>query len=144
MPPLTSDVSLTDDLRVAFSRIARRLRQATDDGLTSSQMSALNVIAGRGPLRLSELAAIERVAAPTITKIIEILVNSGWVQRADDPIDRRASLVQLTPEGHKKMKRVRLARNRALEQLLGQLTPSDRMALEAAIPAIVALSLTSQ
>ena len=142
MAPSSVDADLTDELRIAFGRIARQLRQAANDGRTPSQMSALNVIAGQGPLRLSELAAIERVAAPTITKIVEILVAAGWVQRIDDPHDRRASLVQLTASGQKEMKRVRQARNLALERLLDQLAPQDRAALEAAIPALIHLSQT--
>src|SRR4051794_25680890 len=105
---LPSDVDhATDDLRIALSRIARQLRQATDDGFTPSAMSVLNVITARGAIKLSELAAVERVAAPTITKIVEALVNSGLVERRVDPGDRRACLVQLTPTGKTEMKRLR-------------------------------------
>jgi DNA-binding MarR family transcriptional regulator len=132
--------SQADDLRIAISRIARQLRQATDDGLTSSQMSALSVIAARGAIKLSDLAALERVAAPTITKIVEALVTRGLVERRDDPTDRRACPVQLTNLGTKEMKRLRVERNRRLEHLLRQLDGDDQAALAAAIPALVRLS----
>jgi DNA-binding MarR family transcriptional regulator len=132
----------TDDLRIAISRIARQLRQATDDGLTPSAMSVLNVVTARGAVKLSELAAIERVAAPTITKIVEGLVMAGLLERRDDPTDRRACLVQLTTVGKKEMKRLRFERNRRLEHLIGQLDTSDQAALAAAVPALVRLSET--
>jgi DNA-binding MarR family transcriptional regulator len=132
----------TDDLRIALSRIARQLRQATDDGLTPSAMSILNVITARGAIKLSELAAIERVAAPTITKIVDGLVSGGLLERKDDPGDRRACLVQLTPIGKTEMKRLRVERNRRLEHLIDQLDEADQVALAASIPALVRLSET--
>jgi DNA-binding MarR family transcriptional regulator len=103
-------------------------------------MSALHVIAARGSIKLSELAALERVAAPTITKIVEALVARGLVERRDDPGDRRACLVQLTPVGKREMKRLQFERNRRLEHLIGQLDSSDQAALSAAIPALMRLS----
>jgi DNA-binding MarR family transcriptional regulator len=132
----------TDDLRIAISRIARQLRQATDDGLTPSAMSVLNVVTARGPIKLSDLAALERVAAPTITKIVDGLVTAGLLERRDDPGDRRACLVQLTATGKTEMKRLRFERNRRLEHLIGQLDDSDQAALSAAVPALVRLSET--
>jgi DNA-binding MarR family transcriptional regulator len=139
---LDPDQSLSDDLRIAISRIARQLRQASDDGFTPTQMSALAVINARGSIKLSELAALERVAAPTITKIIEALVVGGLVERRDDPHDRRACLVQLTVTGKKEMKRVRVERNRRIDHLMAQLDQADQVALIAAIPALVRFSET--
>jgi DNA-binding MarR family transcriptional regulator len=141
-PAKSTDRSQADDLRVAISRIARQLRQATDDVLTPSQMSALAVIEARVSMKLSELAAIERVSAPTITKIVEALVVGGLVERHDDPNDRRACLVSLSPVGKKQMKQLRLERNRRLDHLVAQLDESDQAALAAAIGALVRLSET--
>jgi len=140
--PTNAEQGSTDELRIALSRIGRQLRQATDDGLTPSAMSVLNVVTARGAIKLSELAAVERVAAPTITKIVEGLVAAGLLERRVDPGDRRACLVQLTPVGRKEMKRLRFERNRRLENLISQLDASDQAALAAAIPALVRLSET--
>ena len=84
-------------LRLSATRLARRLRQEADTGLSPSQLSALAVIASHGPLTLGALAEHERVAPPTITKVVAKLESDGLVTRKPDPDDRRVSRVAISP-----------------------------------------------
>jgi DNA-binding MarR family transcriptional regulator len=64
-------------LRLSATRLARRLRQEADSGFTPSQLSALAAIHNRGPLTLGALAELERVAPPSITKVVSKLEAEG-------------------------------------------------------------------
>jgi DNA-binding MarR family transcriptional regulator len=76
-------------LRLSTTRLARRLRQESDTGLSPSQLSALAVIENHGPLTLGALADHERIAPPSITKVVTKLEADGLVTRTPCPDDRR-------------------------------------------------------
>jgi DNA-binding MarR family transcriptional regulator len=86
-------------LRLSATRLARRLRQESGAGLSPSQQSALSVIASHGPLTLGALADHERVAPPSITKVVSKLEADGLVIRTPDPADRRVCRVAISPDG---------------------------------------------
>jgi DNA-binding MarR family transcriptional regulator len=86
-------------LRLSATRLARRLRQESGAGLSPSQQSALAVISNHGPLTLGALAEHERVAPPSITKVVSKLECDGLVTRTPDPADRRVCRVAISPEG---------------------------------------------
>ena len=75
-------------LRLATARLARLMRQQVGTGLSPSQYSVLVSIEHNGSLTLGELAAIEQVAPPTITKIVSKLEDDGLVSRTVDERDR--------------------------------------------------------
>ena len=83
--PAQADEELAARLRLSATRLARRLRQEADAGLTPSQLSALAVIEREGPLTLGALADQEKVAPPSITKVVAKLESIGLVARAVDP-----------------------------------------------------------
>jgi DNA-binding MarR family transcriptional regulator len=86
-------------LRLSATRLARRLRQESGAGLSPSQQSALSVIANQGPLTLGALAEHERVAPPSITKVVSKLEGDGLVIRTPDPADRRVCRVAISSDG---------------------------------------------
>jgi DNA-binding MarR family transcriptional regulator len=128
---LASDVDLemVGRLRLAVARLSRRLRQEGSADVTPSQYSALATIESRGPLTLGELAAIERVQPPTMTRIVANLEESGLVARTVDPQDRRVARVQVTPSGRKLIDRSRTRRNAWIAARLRRLPAEDRAAL---------------
>lgn len=98
--PTTEDASeMAGRLRLSATRLARRLRQEADAGLTPSQLSALAVIDHHGPLTLGSLAEHERVAPPSITKVVTKLEADGFVVRRRDPEDRRSTWVAVSDRG---------------------------------------------
>jgi DNA-binding MarR family transcriptional regulator len=108
-------------------RLTRRLRQQTpSDGLTLTQLSALNVIWREGPLTAGDLAAKEQVRPPSITRVLTGLESLDLVQRLENPRDGRQVLVQITPQGSHRMSEYVRARERWLEQELAALPEEDR------------------
>src|SRR5262245_621979 len=110
---VASDVELAElagRLRLATTRLARRLRQEADAGLTPSQLSALAVVDPHGPLTLGALAEIEQVAPPSATNVVANLEAEGLVERTADPTDRRFVLVAITGAGRALMDRSRQRR----------------------------------
>src|SRR5437660_9627346 len=101
------DTDLASRLRFTVMRLARRLRQTGDSDATLSQLSALSSIDHRGPLTLGELAAVERVAPPSMTRIVSHLEDRGLVSREVDAADRRVSRVSTTAEGQRLLERSR-------------------------------------
>ena len=97
MPPTkrTDEAEIAARLRLSATRLARRLRQESATGLSPSQLSVLAVVHNRGPLTLGELAEVERVAPPTISKVVAKLEADGLLQRQVDPTDKRVSLVRV-------------------------------------------------
>src|ERR671911_283942 len=86
-------------LRITVTRLARLLRRQGDTGLSPSQLSALTSIERHGPLTLGALADHERVAPPSVTKVVGKLEELGLVQRRGDLVDRRVARVTVTPAG---------------------------------------------
>jgi DNA-binding MarR family transcriptional regulator len=89
-----------------------------------------------GPRRITDLAASEAVAQPTVTTLVGRLERDGLVRRAPDPADARAVLVHLTADGRERLARRRAARAAVLDARLRALTDDDRARLESALPAL--------
>lgn len=107
--------------------------------LTPARLSALSVLVFGGPTTLGRLAALEEVAGPTMTRIVDGLENLGLAHREPHPRDSRAVLVHATPMGNRIMKKAAGRRIAAIEVALARLTPEDRELLENAGPALLRL-----
>jgi DNA-binding MarR family transcriptional regulator len=138
MERTTHDTTLTDAaarLRMAIVRTARRLRQeaATEaTGLTPTSTAALATIERHGPLTPSELAEIERVKRPTVTRTLACLEREGLVERTPDPVDGRSSLVAINAAGRERLRRLRGRKNAYLARRMRDLAAADVEALERA------------
>lgn len=130
----TSDESaeLAGRLRLAVTRLARQLRQTADSALSPTQASVLATVQKSGPLTLGELAEQERVASPTITKVISLLHEKGLVAKVTDPDDRRFVRVHLTADGEALIERTRARKTAWLARRLEDLTEDERARLAAA------------
>lgn len=130
----TSELAaLAADLRLLVGRLSRRLRQEAAGGLTASQLSALASVDRLGPLQLCDLARVEAVAPPTLTRAVAALEDRGLLSRRPDPADGRASLVEITPAGRRALKDVRGARTAFLVQRLETLDAHDRAVVADAV-----------
>jgi len=119
-------------LRLAITRLARHLRQTADSDLSPTQGSVLATVSASGPVTLGELAELERVASPTITKVIALLHEKGLVDKLTDPADRRFVRVQLTPAGDELLARSRARKTAWLARQLQDLPPEELERLTAA------------
>src|SRR5207248_11562840 len=98
---LLQDTDLAARLRLAITRLARRLRQQAEGEVTPSQLSALSSVERLGPVTLGELAAVERVQPPSMTRIVAGLEEAGLVARKVDERDRRIARVPTTVAGQR-------------------------------------------
>jgi len=129
---VASEHELASRLRVDFARIARRLRQEAGTGLSPSQTSALASVERCGPLTPSELATVERVQRPTVTRLLVRLEELELVSRTPDPADRRSTLIAVTPAGSKLLADARTRKDVFLSERLAGLSAADRATLERA------------
>jgi DNA-binding MarR family transcriptional regulator len=127
-------------LRLSATRLARRLRQQADAGLTPSQLSALAVIDAHGPLTLGSLADHERVAPPSITKLVNKLEAEGLVQRTTDLADRRITRVATSAQGASLLAESRRRKTAWLTSRISQLDADAQQRLAAALDVLDALA----
>ena len=127
-----SEAELASRLRLAVTRLARRLRTQLPGELSPSQLATMSTVERLGPLTLGELSAAERVKPPTMTKIVACLEDQGLVTRTVDPSDRRVARVEATAEGRRFLDRSRRQKDAYLAERLRGLDPADRDALQRA------------
>jgi DNA-binding MarR family transcriptional regulator len=123
---------LAPRLRLAITRMARRLRQEAGVDLGPSQIAALATIERHGPLSPSELAELERIKRPTATRIVRHLQRPGLITRIRDPEDGRASILTITSQGRDLLRRLRARKTAYLAKRLDGLDAEDRRTLERA------------
>lgn len=120
-------------LRLSATRLARRLRQESSAGLSPSQLSALAVIANHGPMTLGALAEQERVAPPSVTKVVSKLENDGLVTRTHCPEDRRVYRVAISPDGAALLDETRRRKTAWLSARISELDPERQRRLADAL-----------
>ena len=127
-------------LRAAIMRLARHLRKHDVADLTPTQLSALATVARDGPLRLGDLAATERIAPSTLTRLVSALQERGYLERGPVPGDARAFLVSVTEAGNQVLNQITVETTSLLIADLRALSPDQLAALAAALPALERLS----
>jgi len=120
-----STTELASHLRLVVMRLSRRLRQHAPADITPSQLSALAVVVRDERLTLSQLAEAERVQPPTMTRIVESLLQRGLVTRTPSDEDRRVAWVAPTAEGSALVAAVRKQRDAYLARHLRDLSEDD-------------------
>ena len=96
-------------MRTEVGRLAYHLRTpATRSGITPTRLAALSALA-RYPdgVRQGDLAELMNVSAPSMTRLVEIMSEAGWVERRRDPSDQRCLLLALSPVGRKTIETLR-------------------------------------
>jgi DNA-binding MarR family transcriptional regulator len=122
---LTRD-EVAERLRIAVNRLQRRLRQESLGGLSPAQASALGSVGRHGSPTLGELATLEQVQPPSMTRIVASLTEAGMVTRVADANDRRSVRVRITPEGERALDRVRTRKNAFLLRRLSELSTEEQ------------------
>jgi DNA-binding MarR family transcriptional regulator len=129
----TSPEEVATAVRDGITRLNRRLRQVRPLGeLTQTQLSALTSLELSGTLTPTELAEVERVQPPTMTKIVAKLETLGLVQRTPHPTDGRQSILSATEHGRAVFTEQRRAKDAWLTRRLAELAETDREILYAA------------
>lgn len=127
-------------LRLAIGRLNRRLRAVRGAGLHPLQTSALATLDDHGPIRLGDLARLEGVSPPTMSRGVAALESAGLVHRVPDPEDARSAWIELTGTGTEALRAERADRAVLLEARMAGLDEAQREALRRALPALEALA----
>jgi len=121
---------VADRLHSAAIHLLRRLRVEDEAlGISAPRLSALSVLVFAGPKRVGELARIEEVEPPTMTRLVDGLVRDGLAVRETDPDDARAVRVRATATGGRTLRRGRARRVETLRASLAGLSPAELAAL---------------
>ncbi|MEK2490037.1 MarR family transcriptional regulator [Kitasatospora purpeofusca] len=137
LDPVALDAAAVARLRLVIARLHRRLAQSSaGQEFTFAQQSAIARIEQHGPLRLGELAALEGVSAPTMTRTVGPLVTAGVVERLPDPTDGRSFLVAIAPAGAELLAGIRRQRSEHLARRAEALAPDEQALLLAALPVL--------
>jgi DNA-binding MarR family transcriptional regulator len=125
---------LANRLRPVLLHLNRQLRREIHSlGVTGGQVSLLVQIKYRPGIGIRELAALERMSVPGMSKFISRLEEAGLVQRAAVAGDQRRVGLTLTPAGHKVLRSVKSKRTAWLSARLRELGPDELDAIDAAI-----------
>ncbi len=109
---------LTITTQALHRRMSERL---AGDGITYRQMQVLAWLKLHGQLSQGVLARKMFVEPPTLVRILDRLEQAGWIERIDDPADRRRRLLRMTelaePVWERIAERAREIRQAAVEHL---------------------------
>lgn len=109
------------------NRTARLLR--TYD-LTLSQYNALRIMRGEGkPMPCLEVADRMIQVAPAITRVIDQLVDRGWIKKTQSESDRRVFLVEISTKGKSLLRKIDGPIEQVHQSLLGHVPDKDLKAL---------------
>jgi DNA-binding MarR family transcriptional regulator len=125
---------LANRLRPVLLQLNRQLRREIHSlGVTGGQVSLLVQIKYRPGIGIRELAALERMSVPGMSKFISRLEEAGLVQRAPVEGDQRRVGLTLTSAGQKVLRSVKSKRTAWLSAQLRELDPEELDAIDAAI-----------
>jgi DNA-binding MarR family transcriptional regulator len=145
MAPDQRTDELAEELHRVLSKVFLLLgrREPTPEAagdITLSQLSILITLWEHGPMRMTDLAAHERVRTPTTTVAIRRLEKLGLVARSRDAGDLRAVLVEITPHGHAVRNESLANRHRELAGMLCKLSTNEQETLYEAMPPLERLA----
>jgi DNA-binding MarR family transcriptional regulator len=112
----SADVSaLASDLVTQAARLVRALRRRHE---LPAGVRVLSVLDEQGPLTVTQLAAAYSCSQPTMTGLVNQLLEQGWATKEPHPTDTRAALVTPTPAGTAELARVRCTNGETVAALL--------------------------
>lgn len=115
---------LANDVRMACQQVSRRVRFESGSEVAPHHASVLFKLVD-GPRTPGELAELERIAPPSMTKTVNCLEEKGLVSRQDHPTDGRSKLVVLTDAGRAATRAIVRARDDWMVRKLQGLTKEE-------------------
>ena len=135
----TSDATPAEDVHrtaVAVFDLLSSFLRLTPRDMSLTSISALATLERGGPRRVTDLAASEGIAQPSVTALVTSLVRAGYVERRDDPTDGRVVMIAITDAGSGYLRARRAVHAQVMADVLGRLPADEAANLTTAIPAI--------
>ena len=125
--------AVADQLHSAAIHLLRRLRLQDDaSGLGPAKLSALSILVFAGPRSLGELAKMEQVKPPTMTRIVNGLESEGLIKRKTDAHDQRSTQIHATGKAVKILAAARVRRVQELAKRLDGLARAELLLVQSA------------
>jgi DNA-binding MarR family transcriptional regulator len=125
--------SVAEAMHSAAIRLLRMVRvEDARSGVGPAQLSALSVLVFQGEKTLRELALLEQVQPPTMSRIVDGLVRQNLATRVIGATDRRSISIAATSKGRKLLLAGRTRRVRALEKKFESFTDAEIEVLRSA------------
>ena len=106
----------------------------TELDISITQMKTLHALDEcADEVSVKELADRLGLSLPGASRMVDGLLRRGWLERREDPADRRMKRVGITPDGRKVIDRIETARLAGLENYAASLTPEQRARLSSAL-----------
>lgn len=123
--------------------VAHQLRLRIDEVLRPYELTrvswmAIGIVDQNDRLTQSELAARLELGTAATGKLVDRLEERGLVQRHDDPDDRRANLLSVTPEARELLERLKTVGEGLREEVLQDLGEAERQRLQRSLQKIKA------
>lgn len=133
--------TVIEDILQAQHKINRAIAASSsqswiDLDLSMAQLKTLLTIYDGGALPIGQIAEVLGIGQPTASHLVDRLVQSGFVARAEDPVDRRRTLAELSPQGVKLLDQLREVRIEPLQRWLAQLDDTALSALRHGLQAL--------
>jgi MarR family transcriptional regulator, transcriptional regulator for hemolysin len=129
MPPASKDARARFAPLVAH--VSREWRRAVDGrlqvyGLTEATwLPLLRIARSETPMRQNELAASLSLDGSSVVRLLDALENSGLIERCEDPDDRRAKSLALTPRGRRTVDQVERVSREVRDAVFGEISDED-------------------
>jgi DNA-binding MarR family transcriptional regulator len=106
------------------NRLIRLLMRSGAHELSRTEAGVLSTLTD-GPRRITELAATEALAQPTVTQLVDKLEGRGLVTRGRSGDDGRVVMVEITPPGSKQLEELRVEIRANMREALADLPDSE-------------------
>jgi DNA-binding MarR family transcriptional regulator len=128
-------------LGVAVQMLAHAGKVTWERGeLTPTRLTALAVMNSAGPMRMGSLASRLGVQISTMSRVVDVLVASGWAERRPDEADARACVIGITSAGAELISQVRRSSETRLADCVAGLDAPDLAVIQAALPVLEELA----
>jgi DNA-binding MarR family transcriptional regulator len=132
---------VADRIHSAAIRLLRYVRREdVASGISAPQLSALSVLVFQGAQTMTELAAIEQVRVPTMSKLVADLERRGLIARNSDRSDGRISRISASRKGRALLEEGRRRRLARLVAALTKLKPPELSGVAAAAEALLEIT----
>ena len=130
---------LLDLLNALGSTTFRQLlwQRASELDLTYAQSQVLFYVFDHGGCHMGDVAKAFAVTLPAVTHIVDRLEEKDFLRRVDDPVDRRAWVLELTRAGRALVQELRGLQMRGVEAVLKRMSADDRQSVIKGLEALV-------
>ena len=140
---MTKSTQITQPLRawmdVFMHRSMRGWNQfAKSTGLSMPQFSILMQLHYKGACGMSEISERFDVSAAAASQLVDKLVQAGYIERTEDPSDRRAKLLKLSTSGAKLVDDGIQERYRWMDDVTSKLSPAEQVKISEALSLLTA------